>query len=99
MALSISCKTDLNMTAPIRGAIAISYGGGDHTVSTDSGVANLSISSCRALYISTAGNLAVRLAGMTSDVTLTNLAAGTVYPFCVSIVRQTSSTAAGFFLF
>lgn len=68
-----------------RRAVAIDYSGGDQTLSPP----------CRALLIETAGNLAVRMAGATEDVTLTNLSAGQVYPLAIAIIRETDSTAAG----
>jgi len=72
-----------------RSAVAINYGSGDQILTYAS----------RGIYITTTGNLAVRFADDTSDVTLTGLNAGQWYPFSVAIVRQTSSTAAGFLLF
>lgn len=74
---------------PARDATAISYGGGDQILTKAS----------RAIYISTAGNLAVRFADSAGDVTLTGLLAGQVYSFALAIIRQTSSTAAGVVLF
>ena len=71
-----------------RGAVAINYGGGDQQLAN----------CCRGLYITTSGNLAVRFADDSADVTLTGLLAGQWYPFSVAIIRQTASTAAGFIL-
>ena len=68
-----------------RGAVAINYSGGDQSLAKY----------CRGVYISTGGNLAVRFADDSADVTLVGLVAGQWYPFCLAIIRQTSSTAAG----
>lgn len=72
---------------PAIGAVAISYGGGDQNLT----------GFVRGLYITTAGNLNVVFADG-SNVTLTGLLAGTVYPFCLTQIKQSSSTAAGFVL-
>lgn len=69
-------------------ATAISYGGGDQTLSP----------ACRAVYVSTSGHLAVRLVGATADVTFSNLPVG-FHPIAVSIIRQSGSTAAGLALY
>lgn len=74
---------------PFNRAVAISYGGGDQTLSLPG----------KGLYISTAGNLAVRLRGGAADTTLTGLLVGTVYYFEVVAIRQTGSTAAGLVLY
>ncbi len=70
-------------------AVAISYGGGDQTLESPG----------RGLYISTAGNLVVRLRSGSADTTLTGLLVGTIYPFEVVAIRQTGSTAAGLVLY
>lgn len=70
-------------------AVAISYGGGDQTLSVPG----------KGLYISTAGNLAVRLRSGATDTTLTGLLVGTVYNFEVVAIRQSGSTAAGLVLY
>lgn len=72
-----------------RGAAAINYSGGDQVLTKAS----------RGLYITTSGNLAVRFVDDSGDVTLTGLLQGQWYPFAVAIIRQTSSTAAGFVLY
>lgn len=71
-----------------RAAIAINYGGGDQTLTNYS----------RGVYITTSGTLVVRLADDTADATFSGLLAGQWYPLCISIIRQTSSTAAGLLL-
>jgi hypothetical protein len=70
-------------------AVAISYGGGDQTLAHPG----------TGLYISTAGNLVVRLRCGVADTTLTGLLVGTVYDFEVVAIRQTGSTAAGLVLY
>jgi len=70
-------------------AVAINYSGGDQTLSLPG----------KGLYISSAGNLVVRLRSGSSDTTLTGLLVGTVYNFEVVAIRQTSSTAAGLVLY
>lgn len=70
-----------------------------HTHSAPSSVA-LDVSSgdqalaqtCRGIYVGGDGNLVCRLDGDTSDRTFTGLLAGQVYPFAVSIIRQTGTT-------
>lgn len=74
---------------PFNRAVAISYGGGDQTLALPG----------KGLYISTAGNLVVRLRGGATDTTLTGLLVGTVYYFEVVAIRQTGSTAAGLVLY
>lgn len=71
-----------------RAGVAINIGSGDQVL----GVAG------RALYIGTAGNLVVRMADDAADVTLSNLAAGVVYPFAIVVIRSAGSTAAGVIL-
>ncbi len=74
-------------TVPAVGAEAISYGGGDQTVSPCS----------RALYVATAGDLKVdMLSGDT--VTFASLPAGTILAVCVKKIYQTGSNAAGIIL-
>lgn len=72
---------------PATGAVAISYGSGDQTFSTES----------RGVYIGTAGNLKVDMADGTT-VTFSNLAAGSIYAIAITKVYQTGSTAAGLVL-
>lgn len=72
-----------------RSGAAISVGGGDQVLSVCS----------RWVYIGTTGNLVVRLADDTADITLSNLPAGVMLPLAVAIVRQTGSTAVGVLLF
>lgn len=69
---------------PAMGGVAISYGGGNQVLATYG----------RAIYIGTAGNLAVVMVDGTA-VTFSNLLAGTVYPFAVRQITQAGSTAAG----
>ena len=49
----------------------------------------------KALYIGGAGNLRVMFADDSVAVTITNVAAGSVYPFKVKRVYSTSTTATG----
>jgi hypothetical protein len=72
---------------PATGAVAISYGGGNQSLSTWG----------RGVYISTAGNLAVVMIDGTA-VTFTGLLAGTIYPIAIKQVTQAGSTAAGLVL-
>jgi hypothetical protein len=71
-----------------RGGVTINVGPGDQVLTVCS----------RALYVSIAGNIVVRLADDTADVTLSNLLAGVVYPLAIAIVRQTGTTASGVLL-
>lgn len=71
-----------------RQAIAINYSSADHQFAN----------ATRWIYIGTTGNLAVRFADDTADVTLSNLPVG-LYQFAISIVRKTGSTAAGVAIF
>jgi hypothetical protein len=48
---------------------------------------------CRALYVGTGGNLAVRMSDGTA-VTFTNVSAG-IFPIQVDMVKSTSTTATG----
>ena len=48
----------------------------------------------RALYIGSAGNIKVKMASG-NDATLTGLVAGSIYPFAVTYVYSTSTTASG----
>lgn len=73
---------------PAIGAIAISYGGGNQTFDGN----------CRGFYISSAGHLAVVMANG-SAITFSNLLAGSFYPFKITQVTQSGSTAAGVLLF
>ncbi len=70
-------------------SVAISYGSGDQVLTIPG----------TGLYISTAGNLVVRLRCGAADTTLTGLLAGWTYDFEVVAIRQTSSTAAGLVLY
>lgn len=70
---------------PAQGAVAIDYGSGNQTLATES----------RGVYIGTAGHLKVDMADGTTAVTFSNLAAGTVYPFAITKIYQSGSTAAG----
>lgn len=70
-------------------SVPIDYSAADQTPSQPS----------RGLFISSAGNLVVRLRCGTSDTTLTGLLAGKTYDFEVIAVRKTNSTAAGLLLY
>ncbi len=72
---------------PPVGAEAISYGGGNQTLSPYA----------RGVYISSAGDLKVDMASG-DTVTFTGLAAGQMYPMVISKLYQTGSTAAGLVL-
>lgn len=74
---------------PAIGAVAISYGGGDQTIT---GFA-------RGIYVDTAGSLKVDMADGTT-VTFSNLAAGTIYPISITKIYQSgSSGVAGLILY
>lgn len=73
-----------NAGIPARRAIAINTGSGDVSMSL----------SCRALYVGTGGNIVLRLADDTADVTVSNVVGGTVLPLQTAIIRQTGTTAA-----
>ena len=73
---------------PAQGAVAISYGGGNQTLSTES----------RGVYISSQGHLKVDMADGTTAVTFSNLAAGVIYPIAITKIYQSGSTAAGLVL-
>ncbi len=70
-------------------AVAINYAGGEQILAAPG----------TGLYISTGGNLVVRLRSGSADTTLTGLLVGTVYNFEVVAIRQTGSTAAGLVLY
>jgi hypothetical protein len=53
------------------------------------------LTSTRSIYIGGAGNLAVVLVGMTTPVTFTGVVAGMIYPFRVSKVMASGTTATG----
>jgi hypothetical protein len=72
-----------------RSSAAINVGGGDQVLTN----------CARGVYIGTAGNLVGRLVEDTADQTWSNLAAGTIYPLQLALVRQTGTTAAGNLLF
>lgn len=72
-----------------RTATAISVGGGDQVLKTYA----------RGVYVATGGTLVCRLADDTADATFTGLLGGAWYPFCVSIVRASGTTAVGVLLF
>ncbi len=73
---------DVRQTCPVVDAEAVSVGGGDQTLSPP----------CRAVYVGGDSNRACRLVGSTADVTFIGLKAGNVYPFAISIIRQSSTT-------
>lgn len=72
-----------------RSGTAISVGGGDQVLPVCT----------RAVYIAGTGNLVVRLADDSADVTFNTIPAGTTLRIAVAIVRQTGSTATGLLLF
>jgi|SRR6185312_1426770 len=72
-----------------RDEMAISVGGGDQKLAN----------AARGVYVSGAGNLVCRLVDATADSTFSNLSAGVLYPFQVSIVRQAGTTVTGNILF
>ncbi len=72
---------------PAIGAVAISYGGGNQTISQPS----------RAIYISGAGALVVTMVDG-SAATFSGLLAGVVYPFSIQGITQSGSSAAGVIL-
>lgn len=74
--------------APPVGVVAISYGGGDQTITVNA----------RGVYIGTAGHLAVVMVDGTTG-TFSNLAAGTIYPMRIKQITQSGSTAAGLILY
>lgn len=73
---------------PAVGAVAISYGGGDQSVTVNA----------RGIHIDTAGALKVDLVDG-STVTFATMNAGSFYPYRVTKIYQTGSTAAGFILY
>lgn len=58
--------------------------------------ASNAIKPTRGIVVNVAGNIACRFAGSTADVVLA-LSASTVYPYSISHVRVTSTTATGIF--
>ncbi len=76
------------MVDPAGGAVAISYGGGDQTITVPS----------RAVYVSTAGDLKVDMLDGTT-VTFTGLLVGMIYPIRFTKIYQTGSTATGLVLY
>lgn len=75
-------------TEAARAGVAISVGSADQVLAK----------ATRWVYIGTTGNLVVRLADDTADVTLSNVPVG-LYQLAVAIVRKTGTTAAGVLLF
>lgn len=75
-------------TEPAIDGEAISYGSGDQTLTRAS----------RAVYIGTAGHLVVTMRGGT-QLTFSNLAAGSIYPISCTAIIQSGSTAAGLVLY
>lgn len=80
-------RRPVQRTDPAMGGVAISYGGGDQTLTVPG----------RALYISGAGNLVVETVGGDS-LTFTGLLAGVIYPVAVRKIIQAGSSAAGLVL-
>jgi hypothetical protein len=74
-------------SGPAIGAVAISYGGGDQTLT---GVP-------RAVYIGTTGHLKVDMANGTT-VTFSNMPVG-MFAIAITKIYQTGSTAAGLVLY
>lgn len=72
-----------------RSGVAVAVGGGDQVLGVCS----------RYLYVSVTGNIVVRLADDTADVTLSNLPVGVMLPLAIAIVRQTGTTATAVLLF
>lgn len=72
-----------------RSGTAISVGGGDQVL----GVCT------RWVYIAGTGNLVVRLADDSADVTFATIPAGTMLRIAAAIIRQTGTTATGLLLF
>lgn len=94
----VATKYDWEAAAGIRNATILNYGGGDVTISTlTSGATNVT----RGFLVTTAGTLACRFVGDDTDVTIPSaaLVAGIVYPFNLTIIRQTGSTVVGVLLF
>lgn len=90
MADTYADRVPLSPDAPAIGAKVINY-------SSDQ---DLSDRRVRGFYIGTAGTLKVDFVDGTTGVTLSNLAAGVVYPFCITkIYNSGSSSAAGVVLY
>lgn len=83
MADTFPDRAPATQSDPAIGAAAIDYSGGDQTFTKR----------VRGIYIATAGALKVDMADGTT-VTFSSLAAGTVYPFCITKIYQTGSSAA-----
>lgn len=77
-------RTPTAQSDPALGAVVINYGSGDQDITVP----------VRGIYIGTAGNLKVDMSDGTT-VTFASLAAGQVYPFSITKIYQTGSTAAG----
>ena len=86
MADTISLRVTPAYDAPAIGGVTISYGGGDQ---------DLTSYKIRGVYIGTAGNLKVDMADGSTQLTFSNLAAGTIYPLMVTKIYNSGSTAAG----
>ena len=84
MADTYDDRVPLTPEAPAIGAYVINYGSGDQDLSTIR---------VRGIYISTAGTLKVDWKNGTTS-TLAGLAAGVVYPFAITKIYQTGSSAA-----
>jgi len=80
-------KTPTAQSDPALGAVAISYGSGDQTLTV----------AARGLHIDTDGALKVDMSNGTT-VTFATLKAGSFYPYSVTKIYQTGSSATGFVL-
>lgn len=80
-------RTPTSQSDPALGAVAISYGGGNQDITV----------AARGFHIDTAGALKVDMSNGTT-VTFATLTAGVFYPYSITKIYQTGSTAAGFIL-
>lgn len=81
-------RTPAYQSDPVLGAVAISYGGGNQSFTVQ----------VRGFHIDTAGALKVDMANG-ETVTFATLTAGVYYPYAITKIYQTGSTAAGFVLY
>lgn len=94
----IATNYDWTKAASIRVASILDYSGGDVTISTLTGGAT---SVTRGFQVTTSGTLACRFQGDSADVIIpaAALVAGVVYPYNITIIRQTGSSVVGLLLF
>lgn len=78
----------LPASAAGRQSEAVELGSGDHTA----GLA------ADAMFVGESGSLVCRLVGDDSDRTFASLVGGVVYPFAVSVVRESGTTCTGMIL-